>query len=390
MTNQLMHHFDVSASYIGFLGAAFYLPYALMQSVSGWLIDKYGARKALTISALLMSIALLSFACAQYFYLLLLSRVLMGCSASTAFIASYYLASRHLPHQYFSLFAAVLHMFGSLGAILAQKPLASLVNNYGWRVPLLFCALVLFFLSCLYGIFIRNGRTPVKKQQSSQQPNYLASLRYTLIHPQVKWIAICGFLGWLPLSIIGALWGVPYFMMVYHWTNFEAANATTFFWLGSAVGAIILSWVSETMVSRKKPFLICFAGTLIMSIFIIEAPLFPPYVIYFSLFVLGICVCLQTLSFSLIKETVPPTFFACAAGINNMGAMFSSAIGQNLVGLILDFNHPASGFYTIKQYQTAFLILPFASLIGLIVCYVKVKETYCQITHGEVHEFSQT
>ncbi len=376
MAHLLMQDFRVHAGSLGLLGALFYYAYAMMQMPAGWLIDRFGARKILTLFCLITAMASIGFSYSTQYYSALICRVLMGVGVSTGFIGTYYLAGRWLPHRYFSLAAAILHLAGSLGAIMAQGSLAYLVNHIGWRLALFYSGLVGLLLALSYILYIKDGEARTPTAQSST--TFISSLKKCLSSAQLRAIATCGFLGWVPLSTIGALWGVPYLMAVFHWDNVTASNACSLFWFGSAIGAVFLSWLSETLKRRKLPLLLCFIGEILGGLAIVFAPHLPSTIIYSSLFLLGICVSMQTLSFSLIKENIANQYFACASGMNNVGAMTSSALGQYLVGWFLAMQNPLSTNYQVIHYQKALLILPIAGVLGFFVCLLCIKETYCR------------
>lgn len=378
MTAELMHDFHISAKDIGLLGGVFCIAYAVLQMPSGWLIDKYGARIMLTALSLTAAFATFVFSMTSYFYIALLTRIIAGIGVSAGFIATYYLAARWLPHHYFSIVAGFLHLAASMGAILAQAPLASLVNHAGWRVALFDSGIAGICLAVMYVLFIRNGPPKTEKENKTYR-GFFHSIVHCFSVQQLRWVSVCSFLGWLPMSVLGALWGVPYLMAAYHWNNVQASNACSLFWCGSAVGAIFLSWLSEKMVRRKRPLIICFFGEIVGSIVIIFAPNLPFVLVYLALFVLGLCICMQTLSFTLIKENVCFSYFACASGMNNAAAIISSAMGQYLFGYMLDAQTHNSTIYSVLNYQKALIILPVVALMGLVVCYTKIKETHCQI-----------
>lgn len=377
ITNELYHTFSISAKDIGLLGGVFYACYALAQMPSGWLVDKLGARRTLFAYCLLTGLSTLLFAQTSLFNLALMARALSGIGISIAFLSTYYLASRWLAHRYFSMVAALLHLGASIGAILAQSPLVILSEKIGWRAAISESGFFGIILAFVFLIFISDGKKKTKNEPET--PPFINSLFACLKHAQLRWIATIGFLGWLPLAIIGALWGVPYLMVAFHLTTLQASHICSFFWLGSAIGAILLSLLSERLGRRKTPLLLCFIGELSAGTLLMLAPWLPLYIIVFSVFILGISICMQTMSFSLIKENAPRQLFTCAAGMNNCGAMLASAIGQDLFGWILHWQQPHSHDYTVQHYQVALLIIPLAGLIGLIITYLKINETYCHV-----------
>ena len=67
----LMHDFRLNSADFSLLGACFLVPYALMQIPAGLLLDRYGARRLLTVAALLSALALALFSSTASFSLAL-------------------------------------------------------------------------------------------------------------------------------------------------------------------------------------------------------------------------------------------------------------------------------------------------------------------------------
>ena len=172
-------------------------------------------------------------------------------------------------------------------------------------------------------------------------------------------------------------------MQLYGWSNVEAGQVCNLFWLGLALGSPTVGWYSAKIKQRCRPLLFCFACGLIASLFIVFAKGLPHYIIGIALFLLGFSASVQSLSFGLIKDIVPSEMFGMASGLNNMAAILGGGIAQPLVGFLLQLkwqghtiNH--TPVYAINDYQTAFILLPLAAIIGILVTRFKIKETSCQ------------
>ena len=378
MIDGLMHSFNRDAASVGLLGAVFYLAYGIFQPPSGYLIDRYGVKNILVIYTLLTAISSMVFALTHSFAMIIAMRLLAGFGFCIAFIACYYLAARLLPHKYFSLAAALLHLAGAVGAILAQAPLSMLVQQWGWRSAMFACGIAGFIIAIVFYLAIHVPKVESHHHQENQDRHFFYSFIKCIGNAQLRWIALSAFLGWLPMSVVGAMWGIPYLSKVYHWPMVKVSSLCSLFWVGSAVGGLLLSFVSEWYQRRKLPLVMSFMVAFICGVMLLQANHFSPSVIGGCLFLMGITVCIQTMSFSLVKENIAPQYFALASGINNFFSMMSGVLGQHLVGALLVYQSPLSTSYTMAHYQKALLIVPLASLLGFIICGLKVRETFCQ------------
>jgi len=391
MTNQLMRDFSIGAAGIGFLGSCFYYSYTLMQIPAGLLLDRLGPRVLLTFSVFVSAVGVTLFGWTDSFFLAALSRFLIGLGSAFAFISALFLASRWFAHHYFPLVAGLVQLGGCLGSMLGEAPLAIAIGHYGWRQTMVVMGLLTFFLTLVFWFGIKNGRQTDSPQFSMRASTEWHRLNYVIRQPQIWWIALCGFMSWVPMATIGALWGVDYFVRVYHLTHIQAAQLCSMLWLGLGIGSPIIGWLSSRTQRRRTPILCCFMIGFIASIALIQAPSLPIWVMCFVLLLLGFSASVQTLTFGYLKDIVSPDVFGTASGFNNMAAIIGGAVSLVSVGLIVEFlwdgemvnNIPV---YQQMNYQVAFILLAISALLGILIARFKLKETYCKET-GKGQQF---
>jgi MFS family permease len=393
MASELMSSFAINATGLGLLGSAFYWANSIMQIPAGVLMDKFGSRKVLSCGVALAALGTFIFAVTDIFNLAILGRLLVGVGSTGGFIGTYYLVNNWFPHKYFSAIAGIMHLLASIGSMFGATPLAQTVDLFGWRETMGAIGIFTFGLALLYIIFLRDKPIDgtsygIEGERETKRGSNLNSAKifiYSIRHDQIRWIAICGFLGWIPVPTIGAVWGVPFLMKAYDCTSTGAANALIAFWVGSAIGSVVLCSISEFLSSRKIPLYIAFIIEVISSTIIIMSPNFLPYwCVLMALFMLGFSVCMQTLTFCVVKDNADPRAFAASASINNMGAMLGGALMPLLMGFLLDLHSKTKGLnnlniYSISDYQLAFIILPLAGIAGILITRFFLKETHCRL-----------
>jgi len=387
MTHQLMQSFHIRAAQLGILSACFYYSYTLMQIPAGLLLDRFGARKLLTFAVFISAFGVTLFGSTHSFALAGLARFLIGLGSSFAFIFALFLVSRWFAHQHFALFAGLIALAGCLGSMFGEAPLAMMINHYGWRQTMVVTGLITFGLAAIYGWTIRDGKAPQSGHTTIALCSERKRLQFLRRQPQLRWIALCGLVSWVPVATVGALWGVPYLMQVYGLTNITAGKLCTLFWLGLGFGSPLLGWYSNRIGSRNKPMLLCFSCGLLAACLLIFAPQLPLWLIAAGLLLLGFSASLQALTFSIVKDVIPADVFGTASGINNMAAIIGGAISQPLVGWLLDLQWGGQTVhqvpvYSNQAYQIALLVVPVAALIGLLTTWLKVKETDCRLLHN--------
>ena len=89
--------------------------YALMQVPTGMLVDRYGARRVLTVAALLMGVGQLLFAFATSYPLGLLARAVLGVGDAMTFVSVLRLVAAHFSARRYATVASFTSAIGALG-----------------------------------------------------------------------------------------------------------------------------------------------------------------------------------------------------------------------------------------------------------------------------------
>ena len=383
MTQELMGAFHIDAESLGALGSCFFITYTIMQIPAGMLLDRWGARKMLTMATLISALGVVLFSMANHLWLAEFSRGMIGFGSAFAFLSTVFLISRWFKHQYFAFLIGFLQFAGALGSISGQGPLALLIDHEGWRLATLWIGVAGVVLSMLFLLIIRDD--PAKeKSQVAALSDEKGSLRQVFRNAQVWWVAICGYVAWAPASGLVALWGVPFVMHAYHLQNYQAGSLFTIFWLVVGVGGPVVGWFSDKIQRRKLPIALGFLiGVVSSAALLLGAGHYSLWVIGALLFLLGVAVSVQSLTFGVIKDLVPGNRFATASGLNNMITVFSGAMLQPLIGWLLTRQWDGqkldgTPIYSVHAYQVALSVIPIVMLIGFLVAVFLVKETYCQ------------
>lgn len=382
MTQSLLSTFSLNAGQLGSLLAVFFLASTFFQIPAGMLLDRFGARLLLTLSVLISGLGTLLFATATHGWELGIARLLMGIGSPFAFLGALFLASRWFSHRYFALIAGFVQLGAAIGSIVGGGPLAILINHLGWRSGMLAIGWVTLLLSLLFWLVLRDGKKPAEGAPSPQ--HIKVRLRDTLKLPQVWWISLAGFASWVTVTGVASLWGIPYLMAVYGWSNEKIAFLYVLFWLGVGLGSPLMGWVSDALKSRKIPFYICFGLGFVASILYIFAPHISPALMVVVLIILGFSASLQSLTFGIAKDIVPPQHFVAASGLINLAAVLTGVVVQPLMGYLIYFSAKSSGIlttqYRIVDYQVGFVAIAIVLFCGLLVTHFGLKETHCKPT----------
>ncbi len=373
---------------LSIIGSAYYFTYGLMQIPVGMLIDRYGARLLLTIATIICVIGVFLFAIAQSFYLGIVGRLCMGLGSSFGFIALLVLALNWFPRKHFGFMAGLTQLLGALGPILAGAPLVLLLyaSHDNWRLVLSAIGILGLVIAVLIGLFVRNKPKRFKYQTIFLQlPESLWKRLICLLKDlQAWWIVIYAALNYLAIALLGAVWGTAY-LQARGMTHSAAAFVASMIWLGLAIGAPTIGFISDRMKRRKSIMTLCAALGIIIILAIIYCPGKSKELFAILFFGLGIAGSGQSLSFALMSEHVATNLHATALGFNNSLMMFSATFIIPLISLLIQFSihhHVTTGIiYQQKDFTLSLLTLAGLYACGLFIAVFALKETYCRQQH---------
>ena len=129
----LTAEFKLSPSDYANIGLAFQIPYTLMYVGSGFLVDRWGARKALAIFMVWWSMASMLHGFARSALSLAFFRFLLGLGEPGNFMAGFRAISEWYPPKEKAFVNGLMNGGAAAGAIVAPPLVAWLTLSYGWR-----------------------------------------------------------------------------------------------------------------------------------------------------------------------------------------------------------------------------------------------------------------
>lgn len=133
MAHELLSTFKIQASELSVLFSGFFYGYALMQIPVGILCDKFGARLLLSGGLAICAFATFLFGSTTYFPIAVISRIIMGFTASVAYLGALWVGAYWLGSQRFAMYAGLVQVLGCIGAIIGSVPVAHLTETYSWQ-----------------------------------------------------------------------------------------------------------------------------------------------------------------------------------------------------------------------------------------------------------------
>jgi ACS family glucarate transporter-like MFS transporter len=146
---KLAQEFSISNVRLGLIFSSFLVGYALFQTPAGWLADRFGARRILTVGVLWWGVfsaltALIPHSIGNAFLALVFIRFLLGAGEAVMYPAANLFVARWIPTQERGVANGIIFAGVGIGAGITPPLISYTMLHWGWRP----C----FFISALVGL----------------------------------------------------------------------------------------------------------------------------------------------------------------------------------------------------------------------------------------------
>jgi sugar phosphate permease len=221
MATPIMNTFHLNHASFALVSSLYLYAYALAQLPAGALLDKYGPKICLSLSALGVALGTLLFSETENLLFLGLGRILIGIGSAFAFIGCLKLATQWFEGKTFGLIVGLTNLIGVLGALVGEAPLAELVDHYGWINSLKFSGFLGLFIALILFLFIQN--TPSQSLEKKAPIPLWPCFKKLIKTPQNWLIGIYAGLMVSPVIAFTELWAVPFLQTAHHLNSVKAA-----------------------------------------------------------------------------------------------------------------------------------------------------------------------
>lgn len=342
MVHDLMQEFSVNATIIGALAALYMYVYSFLQIPIGLCTDVFGPRRTIFYSLLLCLTGTLLFTFTDHLSLAYLSRALTGAGSAVGFIGASSIIRRWFPAKHVGIMLALTMWMATIGAVGGGVPFSILMEVYNWRSALLILAGLGAALALLIWSVLRDSPKQSKplSQDSPQEVvthNYWLNLKTVAKTPVIWLVGACAFGLFLPISVLGDLWGVSYIMSVYKVDRTSASFCTSIVFIGLCCGSVFFSWISKSIVAMSKSLI---AGSIIIIFCLCALFYFPSDQFLLGcviIFFIGFAVGSEILCFTIGCNLLPVNMTGVTVGVINTILMSANAGMQFVISALLDY-----------------------------------------------------
>ena len=368
----LTSEFDLLAADLGLLAGGYFLGFACMQIPLGYLLDKFGPKKIVSSFLLIALIGTASFALAQSFSGLLISRILIGVGVSACLMAPLTGYRIWFAENQQQRANSWMLMIASLGFLSSTLPVQLLLPSFGWRWIFGGIAILILVSIFLMLVFIPKWDHQNNKDANSENSGSLIDVWKNKFFISVIPMGLFNYGG---LMAIQTLWAGPWMTRVAGYTPLESATGlfwinitmlVSFFLWGYFLPKIIKHGFSALRI-LKLGLPISFIVMLVIISLGTKAGAF-----YITLFILS------SIFLSVTQPAVGLSFPSYLAGKAltsfNLLIFLGTFIMQWIIGLVIDFVKN-SGYSEIIGFKTAFSVFLLLSFISYIFFLIINKKT---------------
>ena len=356
--------FELMAADLGLLAGGYFLGFASMQIPLGYLLDKFGPKKIVSSFLLIAFIGTLSFALAQSFSGLLISRILIGVGVSACLMAPLTGYRIWFAENQQQRANSWMLMIASLGFLSSTLPVQLLLPSLGWRW--LFGGIAGLILISIFLMLAFIPKWDHQKDESLENPVRQGSLSDVWKNKFFISVIPMGLFNYGGLMAIQTLWAGPWMIRVAGYTPLE--SATGLFWINITMLVSFFLWgyflprITNLGFSALKILKLGLpVSFLVMLIIIILGPKAGAF--YITLFILS------SIFLSVTQPAVGLSFQSHLAGKAltsfNLLIFLGTFIMQWVMGLVIDLVKDF-GYTEILGFKAAFSFFLFLSLISYI------------------------
>jgi len=232
----LTAEFNLLAGDLGLLAGGYFLGFASMQIPLGYLLDKHGPKKIVSSFLLIAIVGTASFALAQSFAGLLISRILIGVGVSACLMGPLTGYRIWFADEYQQRGNSWMLMIASTGFVFSTLPVQILLPIFGWRWIFGGITILIFIVIILILLFIPSWKSKVDNKDEKN----IGSLSDIWKNKFFRSTIPLGLFNYGGMIAIQTLWAGPWMVRVAGYNPLE--SATGLFWINTTMLIAFFVW----------------------------------------------------------------------------------------------------------------------------------------------------
>jgi MFS family permease len=367
----LIKELHISKTDMGFLLSTFFFLYSFMQMPAGWLVDRFGVKKAYALGFIVWSIASACTGLAGGFYTLIAFQLILGVGQSVAFPASARAVANWFQNKERGIVTASYLTGVRIGQALAGAIGAYFLARYSWKLFFLAMGLVpiLWFLPW-YKFLSKWDQQPTDLHPTAQQP--LGSAPVTKNSSFLEGVALLknrtvfgiflGFFAYDYVWFVYTRWLAGYLKLERNFSDKEMGVWTSVPFLVMSVVIIFSGFLSDYLIRRghseitvRKTFIVIglVLCMLIVPAGMVDGRMTSVWLLAVSLCGLGVA---SPNTWTLTQAVCSKTLVGTVSGIQNFGGNLGGILAPFVTGYIAD---------KTGTFEWAFIICGILLVVGM-------------------------
>ena len=332
---------DLGLSYtqIGFITASFYGLYTFTQLPAGYLGDRLGPRRVITLGGLISSLSNLVFSQLGSLPLLAGFHALNGVGQGGGWSPSVKLLVNWFPKEKLGTIFGLYTTCVSLFTILTYLLSGYLGQRFGWRLSFIVPGLILALFCSFYWMVVRDS--PLKESPKglgeSTSSRTIKDDFFMLVRHRQLWICFLSFFCLLYIQFGGMIWYPTYLQGTFGIDVFRAGILTSVFPLMGLAARPLGGILSDRLFhGRRKPVILMGIGAMTICLFLLSGAreLWSTVLLLASV---GFCFqFFNFLFFTLPSVMLPPNMVSTGSGFLDTGGHLGSLLAVFLSGWFID------------------------------------------------------
>lgn len=353
---EMIRELGLTRTQIGLLGTVFAWTYAVMQLPAGWIIDRFGAKRAYAAAMIWWSVATFMTGVVGSLSALLVMRALLAVGEAPCWPTSAKITAAWFPTRERGFATGIWDSSSKWGPALAPAVLVALMVAFGWRALFHIAGVVGIVFAIVFILFYRNPAQ--SRRLSAPERAYIEEggggieraggntthAWRALFRERSVWGMILGYFCAIWLWNLFLVFLPLYLLDRFHISLVQLGVYASIPWIGGALGEILVGYRTKKMVDRghatpidaKRIWIArCAVGAAVAAL---AMPFVDSLALTLVCMTLGLAFLAAIIgaAWALASDVAPRSMVASVSAIQNFGGYFGGAFSPVVAGFIVD------------------------------------------------------
>jgi MFS family permease len=348
-SDQFRTEIPLSETQASLIFSLFAWPYLFFQVSGGWVADKFGPRRALTVCGLIWASATIMTGLVHGLIMMGVARVILGFGEGATFPTATRAMSSWLPKAKRGYAQGITHAFSRLGSAITPWLVATLIVAISWRASFVIVGIASLFWTLAWGLYFRDNpreRTDITKEELAELPE-LSDKKSPV---SVPWKVLA--FRMIPVTLVyfcygWTLWlfqsGIPrFFKNQYHLDLQKAALFSSGVFFAGFLGDMAGGYVSDKLFEKTGNLKLA-RQYLVAAMMVLCCISLVPILISHDITVVSLALSAGFFfaEFTIgpmwaIPMDIAPKYSGTASGMMNTGSAFAAIVSPLVFGWVVD------------------------------------------------------